>query len=99
MPGEFVSNGEIKGELYDLGPYPGLLDGEGQVLCEVYFSSNLIHDISFLDQIEGTNLDPPLYQRKLIPVECDDGKLRFGICYFYNGDLNGAAKIDNGVWS
>jgi len=98
MPGEFVSGGKIKGELYDLGPYPGLVNGNDQVLCEVYLSSDLIEDIRLLDQIEGTDLNPPLYQRKLVPVECVDGKLRFGICYFYNGDLDGAAKIEDGIW-
>ena len=99
MPGEFVSNGKIKGDLYDLGPFPGLLDGDGEVMCEIYYSRNMESDIGFLDQIEGTNLIPPLYERKLIPVECDDGKLRFGICYFYCGDVTGYALISNGIWS
>ncbi len=99
MPGEFVSNGKIKGDLYDLGPFPGLLDGDGEVMCEIYYSRNMESDIGFLDQIEGTNLIPPLYERKLIPVECDDGKLRFGICYFYCGDVAGYALISNGIWS
>ena len=99
MPGEFVSNGYIKGDLYDLGPFPGLLDGDGEVMCEVYHSLNMEYDIHFLDQIEGTNLIPPLYERKLIPVECDDGKLRFGNCYFYCGDIEGYTVISNGIWS
>ncbi len=99
MPGEFVSNGKIKGDLYDLGPFPGLLDGDGEVMCEIYYSRNMESDIGFLDQIEGTNLIPPLYERRLIPVECDDGKLRFGICYFYCGDVAGYALISNGIWS
>ena len=99
MPGDFVCDGKIKGDLYDLGPYPGLVDGNGQVVCEVYLSTNLVDDVRSLDQIEGTNLNPPLYQRKLVPVECADGKLRFGICYFYNGDLQGHSKIIDGNWT
>jgi gamma-glutamylcyclotransferase (GGCT)/AIG2-like uncharacterized protein YtfP len=99
MPGDFVSNGYIKGDLYDLGPYPGLIGGYGRVLCEIYSTTNLVDDVRLLDRIEGTDLNPPLYQRKLIPVECDDGKLRYGICYFYNGDFDEAAKIADGVWN
>jgi len=98
MPGKFVSNGKIRGCLYDLGPFPGLLSGDREVMCEVYHSQNLESDIGFLDQIEGTDLMPPLYERKLIPVECDDGKLRFGICYFYCGDVEGYNVISNGIW-
>ena len=99
MPGDFVCNGYIKGDLYDLGPYPGLVDGNGRVFCEVYSTENLVEDVRILDRIEGTDLNPPLYQRRIIPVECDDGKLRYGICYFYNGDFEGATKIANGIWT
>jgi len=99
MPGDFVSNGYIKGDLYDLGPYPGLVDGDGRVLCEVYSTTNLVDDVRLLDRIEGTDLTPPLYERRLIPVECDDGKLRYGICYLYNGDFEGATKIADGIWT
>jgi len=99
MPGDFVSNGYIKGDLYDLGPYPGLIDGDGRVFCEVYSTTNITEDIRTLDRIEGSDLTPPLYQRRITPVECDDGKLRYGICYFYIGDLEGATKIANGIWT
>ena len=99
MTGEFVSNGIIKGDLYDLGPFPGLVEGKGEVFCEVYHSRDMESDIDFLDQIEGANIMPPLYERKLIPVLCDDGKLRFGNCYFYCGDIEGHNVISNGIWS
>ena len=99
MTGEFVSNGIIKGDLYDLGPFPGLVEGKGEVMCEVYHSRDMESDIDFLDQIEGANIMPPLYERKLIPVLCDDGKLRFGNCYFYCGDIEGYNVISNGIWS
>ena len=99
MPGQYICEGIIKGDLFDLGPYPGIVDGSSKVSCEVYFSTNLVEDIGFLDRIEGTNLNPPLYQRKLVPIDCNDGILRYGICYFYNGSLNGAVKLVNGVWS
>ena len=99
MPGEYICEGTITGDLFDLGPYPGIVDGSSRVSCEVYFSTNLVEDIGLLDRIEGTNLNPPLYRRKLVPIDCSDGKLRYGICYFYNGSLSGATQLVNGVWS
>lgn len=98
MPGEYVCNGIVNGKLYDLGPFPGLVEGDMAVSCEVYFCDTMNSSIEYLDQIEGADLVPPLYEKKITPVECDDGKLRFGICYFYCGDTTDQDIIENGVW-
>jgi len=61
----FEGFGVIRGSLYDLGSYPGIVDFDGSVYGEIYDidSSTLVA----LDHIEGYDINYPessLYSRK-----------------------------------
>ena len=98
MPGKFLDEGIIIGELYDLGSYPGLSNGNREIHCEIYFSKDLANDLKYLDRIEGADLSPPYYSRKIIPVKYGEGKIIWGHCYYFNQDLNDYPIINSGIW-
>ena len=72
----FVGEGSIRGELYDLGPYPGLHvpeDCDDRVIGEVYRlnESDAAQALRELDLYEGcdeSDPQPHLYQRQSVRV-------------------------------
>jgi len=98
MTGKYISDGIIFGELYDLGEYPALVDGNNEIMCEIYFSEDLKNDLIKLDRIEGADMTPPYYIRKITPAQYGDGKIIWGHCYFFSQDLTNYPAISNGIW-
>lgn len=98
MPGEFLAEGIIIGELYDLGSYPGLTNGDREIHCEIYLSKDLANHLTYLDHIEGADLSPPYYTRRIIPVKYGEGKIIWGHCYYFNQDTNDYPVIQSGIW-
>ena len=94
---QFVSEARVPGQLYDLGAYPGLLPGQGQVSGEVY--KVLSPQIwSILDPYEDYFPDSQrdsLYLRR--QVELIDGT---GLVwtYIYNRPVGDSPRIDDGDW-
>ena len=98
MPGEFLAEGIITGELYDLGSYPGLTNGDREIHCEIYASEDLTNHLAYLDHIEGADLSPPYYTRRIVPVRYGEGKIIWGYCYYFNQDTNDYPVIQSGIW-
>ena len=98
MTGKYISDGIIFGELYDLGEYPALVDGNNEIMCEIYFSEDLKNDLIKLDRIEGADMTPPYYIRKITPAKYGDDKIIWGHCYFFSQDLTNYPAISNGIW-
>ena len=98
MPGEFLAEGIIIGELYDLGSYPGFTNGDREIHCEIYLSKDLANHLTYLDHIEGADLSPPYYNRRIIPVKYGEGKIIWGHCYYFNHDTNDYPVIQSGIW-
>jgi gamma-glutamylcyclotransferase (GGCT)/AIG2-like uncharacterized protein YtfP len=77
----FVGEASIIGELYDLGPYPGVLvpdQCQDRVIGELYRlnESDAIQALRELDQYEGcaeSDPQPHLYQRQSVRVMLTDG--------------------------
>lgn len=94
---QFVREARIPGQLYDLGEYPGLVPGQGQVIGEVYkVSSPQVWSI--LDPYEdyfSENETDSLYLRR--QVELIDGT---GLVwtYIYNRSVGDSPRIDDGDW-
>jgi gamma-glutamylcyclotransferase (GGCT)/AIG2-like uncharacterized protein YtfP len=79
--------------LYDLGPYPAVVPGEGRVVGEIYELSTATH-LQLLDEIEGCHHAPPLYQR--VEVEVAGGPAWI---YVYARPLaTDARRIETGDW-
>lgn len=94
---QFVRDAQTPGQLYDLGDYPGLLPGKGQVNGEVYRVLNP-QVWSILDPYEDyfpENETDSLYVRR--QVELIDGT---GLVwtYIYNRSVSDSHRIDDGDW-
>jgi gamma-glutamylcyclotransferase (GGCT)/AIG2-like uncharacterized protein YtfP len=79
--------------LYDLGPFPAMVLGDGVVYGEVYEVSD--EALKALDFVEGS---PFLYRRELIDVVFEDGVSLKAWAYVYNGDVKGYPRIESGEW-
>lgn len=87
-----------RGELYDLGDYPGLRAGEAQVIAELHA---LLDDelIDVLDEFEGYSPEQPresLYLRERIDLVEPAGAEAW--IYLYNHVPDAAARITSGDW-
>jgi gamma-glutamylcyclotransferase (GGCT)/AIG2-like uncharacterized protein YtfP len=78
------------GRLLDLGPYPGLIDGEGAVHGELYRldAPELLHD---LDREEGYN-----FERRRMVVTLANGRRARAWVYRYRGPRVNAVPIPHG---
>ena len=93
--------GKIKGELYDLGSFPGVkLRGDSEVVGEVHTYSNAKEVEAALDRIEGYGgPDKPhnLYEKRIVLVQTDDGE-ESCIMYEFSRDIEEDRIIPEGVW-
>lgn len=95
-PGEplRITPATTRGALYDLGPYPALVDGEDLVAGElwVYSVDQMDEILSVLDRVEGIDLgDVRSYIRREIPVLSVENELRTAYAYLY-ADPAGLSK-------
>lgn len=93
---EYVSEGTFRGDLYDLGDYPGAVAADGVVKGEVY----RIKDATILDALDRyEEFDPDnpgnsLFVRQLIQVP----EAGAAWTYLYNGDRKDGRHIPSGHW-
>lgn len=85
----FIGNATLDGyEIYDLGFYPGIIEGSEKVYGEVYDINELT--LKSIDRLEG---EGSLYIRKLVKVLLDNGNFIDAWCYIYNRSVEGCNKI------
>lgn len=86
----FLGEVELEGfDMYHLGRYPGVVEGDGRVAAEVYE----VDDLTELDRTEGAQEDPPLYERCRVDVDGSPAWI-----YLYARPLEGSFRIDSGDW-
>ena len=82
--------------MYDLGSYPGIIDGEGQVIGEIYEINQVT--LNELDKAEGYSPEEPKGSKyirkevKIVSTEVDDTV----IAYFYNQQVEESGRILSG---
>ena len=94
---DFIGDAVAGGvNLYDLNHFPGIKQGDGAVVGELYYVENEI--IQMLDMVEGYNpndLKKSLYQRSeikiILPTIATDV-----FAYFYNLQVDDETLIDDG---
>jgi gamma-glutamylcyclotransferase (GGCT)/AIG2-like uncharacterized protein YtfP len=100
----YVGEGQIRGELYDLGTYPGVFLQEGStgdVLGEVY-ELNAQHagrTWQVLDSYEGCGPDcpePHEYRRQRVPVLLNDGNKVEAWAYILTSLPPAAVRVPGG---
>jgi len=104
-----VEDAHIKGEMYDLGNFPGLiLIGNNCVYGEIHKYSNFKSVIKLMDQIEGYSEEPKtknLYERRSIEATTNNGKL-INVTVYALADKKLVSlvkegffpKVENGIW-
>lgn len=100
--GEFLRPAFVRGVLYDLGTYPGLRDGEGQVSGLLY-RLNDVSLVPLLDEFEDVvpaDIKASLYVRTLKPVLDKSGNPmgETAWVYEYNQPVRDFPRIEDGNW-
>ena len=90
---DFVGVGQVRGTLYDLGAYAGLVvsaNAQGWVHGEVF---GIKDDklIVKLDEYEGTE-----YERVVVDATLDSGQVTRCWVYSYRGSVSGRSEIRSG---
>lgn len=86
----YIGDGVIDGyEMYDLGSYPGIVEGKGTVIGEVYQITGETENR--LDCLEG---EGDLYLKKPVIVRLDNNQTVFAIVYVYNRSVLGRQKLE-----
>ncbi|MCL2893922.1 gamma-glutamylcyclotransferase family protein [Brenneria tiliae] len=75
-------------ELYDLGLYPAVVSGNGEIYCEVYRISS-----SILAELDALKRDGHEYQRELIATPLGNAWI-----YLYKHSVAGLPRIASGDW-
>ena len=82
--------------MYSLGGYPAIVDGDSDVVVEVYSveDPHIAHGLDCLEGYTG-NSSTNFYNRKKVDTE-------FGEAWIYfidNDDLSGSPLVESGDWS
>lgn len=79
----------IKGyDMYDVGWYPAIVDGNGLVIGELYRVP--LKDMPSIDRLEG---EGSLYAKRCETVTDANGESAFALVYVYLGDVSGLKRI------
>ena len=90
-----VSRGwRVRGTLFDMGGYPGLvLDGGGEVRGELLESGQMSELLRITDEIEGDE-----YERVEVTAGSEDGVRRRTWTYRYLGDTGSLRRLAGEEW-
>jgi len=97
----FVNHAKFKGNLYDIGEYPGAVAADSEdcwVHGRVFLLNNPEQTLKILDGYEGFGEGQPkpnLFIRALVEVETDEKMLLCWI-YLYNLPVHGLRQIVSG---
>src|SRR4051794_36630638 len=89
--------------LFDHGPFPALVAGEGRVRGELVTlaPADLEVALPLVDRLEDFRPDDPMgsmYLRRIVEVETDGGGRAQAYAYFYNRDHAGLRPAAGGEW-
>lgn len=99
---QFLGHARIRGRLYDLGEYPGVLLAANQnrwVHGEVYCLNSADEVLTRLDEYEGCGPEDPKpheIERVMGDALLDDGRTTRVWIYVYRGTLEGRQEIPSG---
>jgi gamma-glutamylcyclotransferase (GGCT)/AIG2-like uncharacterized protein YtfP len=94
---QYLGNGFILGELYDIARFPGVVNGNDKVYGELYEIADFT--LKKTDLIEDYNVNSPsdgLYIRKSCTVHLETDEITTAFAYFYNKPVIEKTKITNG---
>ena len=84
---QFVGNGKVQAELFDLGEFPGARASTKPgktVVGELYRLNKVVNSLRVLDQIEGFSpRNPGMFERGTTEVTLPNGERRLSRIYWY----------------
>jgi gamma-glutamylcyclotransferase (GGCT)/AIG2-like uncharacterized protein YtfP len=101
--------GHIRGQLFDVGLFPALVEGPGTVYGEVVrLDPNRMKSVlPVIDRLEAYEPEDDAgspYQRRVVEATTDEGERELAYAYFFN-ELHGAlppldtlVPIETGIW-
>ncbi|WP_408598823.1 gamma-glutamylcyclotransferase [Limnohabitans sp.] len=92
-----VGAAQVPGSLFDLGAYPALVGGAGQVQGQVFEVDDAM--LVRLDEVESYQPERPErceYLRERMAVDLSDGRRLQAWTYVYNRSLEGCVPIPHG---
>ncbi len=98
----FAGRGSVRGELFDLGKYPGARPRaapQARIVGEIYELRNPARAAQVLDQIEGYRPDDPaasLFRREITTVRRERGQDIEAWIYWLNRDGHSLRRIPSG---
>jgi gamma-glutamylcyclotransferase (GGCT)/AIG2-like uncharacterized protein YtfP len=94
---KFIDQCQIKGCLYDLGDYPGLVLGGGSVIGELYqvTDHSILKKLDAYERFYPDNQKNSLYLRIKVELIHPD---QHAWVYAYNQPVDSAEKIESGDW-
>lgn len=95
----FVSKCRVRGQLYDLGSFPGAVPGPGIVHGEL-FRLRTSSVWTVLDRYEGYDAEDEassLFIRRRVSLDGPQGQTAW--IYWYNREPEGAPRISSGNWA
>jgi gamma-glutamylcyclotransferase (GGCT)/AIG2-like uncharacterized protein YtfP len=100
--GEFLGACSIRGQMLNLGDYPGLVEGESLVSAELY-RVNDTAIVPLIDAFEDFDEDcavGSMYIRKQVDVLTAQGQStgQKAWVYWYNLSAEGHSSVEDGVW-
>lgn len=100
--GEFEGPCRFRGEMYDLGGYPGVVAGD--TLCRGIIwrmqDVSILRDLDDFEDVAQGNPDASFYWREKWAVLDDSGSETGELAqiYVYVAELDGYSKIEDGDW-
>jgi gamma-glutamylcyclotransferase (GGCT)/AIG2-like uncharacterized protein YtfP len=100
--GTYIGDATVRGALYSLGEYPGMVEGDGSVHGELYRFPDIALALEVLDEIEEYDPQNPensLYVRVVKQAVLDKNATTMPAwVYLYNRDVKGLPRIKSGNW-
>src|SRR4051812_6642291 len=98
-----VEPATVRGLLFDHGPFPALVEGEGRVQGELVTldPDDLGAALPIVDRLEDFRPDDPagsMYLRRVVEVETVGGERAQAYAYFYNRDPRDLRPVVSGEW-
>jgi gamma-glutamylcyclotransferase (GGCT)/AIG2-like uncharacterized protein YtfP len=93
-----------RGQLFDHGPFPALVAGEGRVRGELVAldPADLEAALPIVDRLEDFRPNDPagsMYLRQVVEVETAGGGRSRAYAYFYNRDPGDLRSVVSGEWA
>ncbi len=95
---ESLGEATVRGVLYDLGDYPGMVVGDGLVHGDVLRVKSM-EQLAALDTYEECDRPAPLFHRIVTTARSRDGSECMAWVYVYAREVADATRIDHGDYA